>query len=360
VVVRCRRRVVEANAFAGAAAVYWLEVFPQVRSEVADWRRRAELIPEPRLARLALATQDRERGNLEGSAAFALLAPRRRRAEVITAAVAFQALYDFLDTLAELPVPDPLANGRSLHRALLAALDPALPSAAYLEHTGFAGDGGYIEALVRRCRGALAALPGYPAIAAGVRQAAARMLYYQGFNHGQVDHAAMRRWARALTPAGSGLEWWETAAGAASSLGVFALLAAAAARPDGAIDARAAADAYFPWVGALHVLLDSLVDRDLDLRRGEHSLVDHYAGPQDAAERLGAIAHESGRRLEELDQGPLHALILASMAGFYLSRPAASGSFAAPASSRVLSALGPAARPAAAILRIRAALCPTS
>ncbi len=349
--------VAEANAFAGAAAVYWLEVFPQVKREVSRLRDLAARIPDPRLAQLALETQTRERGNLEGSAVFALLAPRALRAEVIRAAVAFQALYDFLDTLAELPVPDPVANGRSLHRALLAALDPSCPAVPYLEHSGFAGDGRYVETLLQACHSALCALPSYPAIAWQAQQAAARMLAYQSFNHGHADPAreALRGWAHTLTPPGSGLEWWETAAGAASSLGVFALLAAAAQERSDDAQALAAAEAYFPWVGALHVLLDSLVDRDLDEVSGEHSLVDHYAGSAVAAERLGAIAAESARRLEQLAQGRRHGLILAAMAGFYLARPAARSPFAAPAAARVVAALGPAARPATAILRVRSA-----
>jgi tetraprenyl-beta-curcumene synthase len=342
----------------GAAAVYWLEVFPNVRREVAGWRRRAAAIPDGRLARLALDTQTHERGNLDGAAVFALLAPRRLRGAVIRAAVSFQALYDFLDTLAELPVADPVANGRALHGALLAALDPQRPPERWFEHSGFAGDGGYVEALVGACRGALAVLPGYAAIAPQTLEAASRMLSYQAFNHGPRDseRASLRSWALALTPPGSGLEWWETAAGAASSLGVFALLAAAAEQTPGGLGARAAAEAYFPWVGALHVLLDSLVDREVDLRSGDHSLVDHYPCADVAAERLGTIAAESARRLDALARGRRHALILAAMAAFYLSRPAAQSPFAAPAAARVMAALGPAARPAAAMLRVRAAL----
>jgi tetraprenyl-beta-curcumene synthase len=360
VVVRLRLPAAGANAFAGAAAVYWLEVFPHVKRELARWRRRATRIPDPRLAHLALETQACERGNLEGSAAFALLAPRRRRAEVIRAAVAFQALYDFLDTLAEQPAADPVANGRSLHLALLAALDPGRPLERYFEHSGFdGGDGGYVEELVLACRRALAELPCYGAVSGLAQEAAARMVAYQSLNHDprDCDHAELRRWALALTPPGSGLEWWETAAGAASSLGVFALIATAA-RPTLSIDqADAAANAYFPWVGALHVLLDSLVDRELDGISGDHALVSHYGAYGGVtAERLGAIAAESVRRLSGLGQSARHALILTGMASFYLSRPAARAPSAAAATARVLATLGPSARPAMVILGARAAL----
>jgi tetraprenyl-beta-curcumene synthase len=343
----------------GAAATYWLDIFPHVKQEVRHWREHAVRIPDRRMARLALDTQADERGNLEGSAVFALLAPRRLRAEVIRAAVAFQALYDFLDTLAELPVEDPVANGRSLHAALLAALDPARPAERYLRHSGFTTEhSDYVDELLGACRRSLTALPRYAAVAGLAQQAAARMVSYQSLNHDPRDRARreLRRWALALTPPGSGLQWWETAAGAASSLGVFALIAAAARPSLTGAEARAAADAYFPWVGALHVLLDSLVDREIDLCSGDHSLVEHYSAPAQTGARLGAIALQATRRLAALRQGSCHGLILTAMASYYLSRPAARTAAASPATALVLDALGPQARPAMAILNVRGAV----
>jgi len=355
VVALCRRPLSEANAFATATATYWLEVFPHVKRELGVWRRQAERIGNRRLSRLALDTQTHERGNLEGAAVFALLAPRGCRGKVVRAAVAFQALYDFLDTLAELPVEDPVANGRLLHLALLDALDPgATPSGGYLDGCGFSRhEEGYVEALITTCRGALAALPGYAHVAAPALEAATMMVEYQSLNHVTASGGpeSMRRWGRSIVPARSGLLWWEAAAGAASSLGVFALLAAAASPRLDPHLAEATAEAYFPWVGALHVLLDSLVDLERDLGSGDHSLVSHYSSSAHAAERLGALAAEAAGRLRAL--GPGHGLILSAMAGFYLARPAATGTFAAPAARRIVAELGPWTAPAMAILKAR-------
>jgi len=354
VVAPCRRPLSEANAFLRAAGTYWLEVFPHVKQEVRYWRRRAARVRDKRLARLALETQMHERGNLEGAAVFALLAPRRLRAEVVRAAVSFQALYDFLDTLAELPVADPVANGRRLHAALLAALEPgASTRGGFLEHCGFEeADGGYVEELIAACQDALAALPAYAHVAGPARAAAVRMVDYQSFNHFATgEPLQIRRWGSSIAPAGSGLRWWEAAAGAASSLGVFALLAAAASPNFNSPAAAETAEAYFPWVGALHVLLDSLVDFERDLDCGDHSLVSHYSSAGEAAERLGAIAAEAAERLCEL--GRTHSLILSAMAGFYLSRPAARGDFAAPAAARIVDELGPWTGPAIAVSRAR-------
>lgn len=353
-VASARRRFAQANAFLAAAFGYWLEIFPEVAREVRRWRRTARAIPDPWLRELALQTQAQERGNLEGAAAFAVLVPRSHRRAVTRAAVAFQALYDYIDTLAEQPVPDPVAHGRVLHLALLAALDARRPHADYYAHCPTGQDGGYALSLIERCRAALATLPSYSAVRPAALTATRRMVDYQALNHAhEPDHAALRAWALELTPAESGLRWWETAAGAASSLAVFALIAAAADPAVTPEQASAMEGAYFPWIGALHVLLDSLVDLDADLDSGDHSLVEHYGCPQEAAHRLAGIAERALGATGQVAQGARHATILAAMTSFYLSRPGALVPGALPATELVLATLGSLAMPAMAVLKVR-------
>jgi tetraprenyl-beta-curcumene synthase len=355
VAVPSRRRLLLTNAFASTAFRYWFGVFPNVSREIAHWRRLARAIPDARLTRLALFTQSAERGNLEGAAVFALLADGRHRRSVVRAAVAYQALYDFVDTLAEWPVPTPLANGQRLHQALLAALDPARPHVDYLEHSGMGDDGGYLLAMIETCRRSLAELPGYEAARGPALRATERMIVYQSLNHDPADanHRLLSDWAHRLTPPSAGMRWWEAAAGAASSLGVFALIAAAARPGLTEAEADALEFAYFPWIGSLHVLLDSLIDRASDLRTGDHSLVESYEDAEEMAERLGSIAEHAVRSAGELRQGVHHTLILAAMASFYLSRPAATDTVNGPATARVLRELGPPAMPAMAVLLAR-------
>jgi tetraprenyl-beta-curcumene synthase len=350
-----RRRPLLANAFATAAFNYWLGVYPNVTREIAHWRGRARAIPDSRLAKLALLTQSNERGNLEGAAVFAVLAGSAYRHSVVTATVAFQALYDFVDTLAERPAADPVANGERLHQALLAALDATRPHLDYLEHSGMSDDGGYLVAMIETCRGSLAELPGYPAAQGPALRATERMIVYQSLNHDPADesHALLSQWANRLTPAAEDMRWWEAAAGAASSLGVFALIAAAASPGLTPAEADALELAYFPWIGSLHVLLDSLIDRVSDLRTGDHSLVESYEDSEDMAERLGSIAQRALLAADGLPRGSLHTLILAAMSSFYLSRPVARGAVNGPATQRVLAELGPSARPAMAVLLTR-------
>jgi tetraprenyl-beta-curcumene synthase len=321
-------------------------------------RARARAIPDPGLRTLALVTQREERGNLEGAAAFGVLVPRIHRRAVVRALVAFQATYDYIDTLAEQPCADPVANGRQLHLALLAALDPQRDHADYYEHSSGSRDNGYMRNLIETCRGTVAALPSYTSVLEPALRSARRMVTYQSLNHSARPHTrgALARWAAALTPADTELRWWETAAAGASSLTVFALIAAAAKPGLSAAEMAATEEAYFPSISALHVLLDSLIDRACDLEHGHHNLIDHYSSPAEAAHRLAWIAGRAVRGAEALPDGARHALIVAAMASFYLSAPSISTPATFSAAQRVQDSIGAPATPTMAVLKIRRAI----
>lgn len=343
-----------AFAFTRAAPSYWLSVYPQVRGEVAWQRHRAERIPDARLRRIALGALDDKRANLDGAAAFAAFVPRALRPAVIGAQVSFQALYDYLDTLTEQPHPDPVRNSRRLHGALTAALDLGASGGDYYAHSPVGEDGGYLHGTVERCRTALRALPGYPGVQPSASRLAAHIVSYQSFNVTDAPgpQRQLARWAGEHTPPGSGLQWWETAASAGSSLGLFALIAMASRPQVSAIDALAVERAYFPWIGALHSLLDSLVDRAQDRANGQQALVDYYPEGELAC-RLRLLAEESRRRTASLPHPASHAAVLASMAGMYLSEREAGGPYARQARREVLTALGGLSAPAAVVMRAR-------
>lgn len=349
-----------AAGFSRAARSYWVGVFPRVCREVGQWRERAVAIPDPTLRRVALTNLRVERSNLDGAAAFAAFVPCRRRTPVIRAQVALQVAYDYVDTLAEEPCADPIRNGRRLHGVLGDALDPGGPQSDYYAHHPQRDDAGYLRDIVETCRAVLRELPSYGLVAASARRAAERMAFYQSLNlsEHQGDHAALARWARAQTPSGSDLHWWETAAGAGSSVGVFVLIAAAARRAVGPDEAVSMEEAYFPWIGSLHLLLDGLIDRREDVATGQRCLLDYYASREEAAARMGIIATEALRRIGALppEQRQQHALLLAGMAGHYLSAREAALPEALLASRSVLAAIGWLAAPAMLVMGVRRAV----
>jgi len=268
-----------------------------VRRELRHWQAHARRIPDPHLRRIAVETARRERGNYEGAAAFAAFVPRRMRARVVRAAVAYQLAYDYADSLAEEAAADRVANGRALHEALVVAVSPARPHPPYYAHATSAEDGGYLSALVDACRKAVEALPSWGIVDAEARATSRLVIEFQALHHG--DEALLERelsaFASAVPQLGGSLRWWEAAAGGASSLGVFALVAAAARPRLTRRDAESIQRAYVPWIGALHVLLDSLVDAHHDAGSGQHSLVGRYASRAELAASIETIALEALR-----------------------------------------------------------------
>ncbi len=343
-------------ALCTTVARYLTTVMPTVSRELAHWRKRAQRIPDPALR--ALASQAiSKRGNMEGAALFAVLAPRRRRRATVRALVAFQTAYNYLDILAEQPSAVASANARQLHQALLLALDPAASQADYYAHHSHSDDGGFLQELVHVCRSALIALPSHHAVACAAQAAVARIVAFQSLNltRDQGGHDALQRWARAENPTSSGLHWWQTAAAGGSSLAVHALIATAATPAVTHAQLGAIQEAYFPWICALHSLLDSLIDVQEDERAGQRNLLSYHPSRQQAAFAMKLLARRARDAATRLPEASAHEVILAAMAAYYLSSPEAATADARACATAVADALGPLVGPALLLFKVRRA-----
>ena len=344
----------DVGALTAVLGRYWLQVIPRARRELIHWRRVAEAIPNPVLRDLALSTLSEKELNCEGATVFATLAPRAHRPAAIRAMIAFQALFDYLDTVNERKVADPLRDGLQLHLALIAALDPKAPTTDYYRFHPDGEDGGYLEALIAACRENMRALPAAGAVRPPAIAAARRCGAGQAHTHAAIFEGTERlaEWAGAQERA-EGYEWWEMAAGGISSVGVHALLGAGADPLTGAAEAARLDAAYFPSVCALSTLLDSLIDREDDSATANLSTIAHYETNLVAAERLAFVVADAAARARGLRHGRGHAVIGAGIAAFYLSAPEARTPFARPIRERVVDGLGPMARPILASMGVR-------
>ncbi|HYB23726.1 MAG TPA: DUF2600 family protein [Solirubrobacteraceae bacterium] len=307
-------------AFARAALCYWLVIYPRTCVELRRRRRRAARIPDPRLRSVALDALAK-RANIEGAAAVATLAGARRCGRTASALIAFQALYNHLDTLAEMPGVDRVENARRLHEALLEALSPDTCAADFDALDPQCRDGGYLAELIESCHTSLGELPHFAALEARARSAAARIVSFQSLVLG--ERGELERWARGLTPVDGGLTWWEAAAAAGSSLEALVLIAGAGVRSADAEHLEAVERAYFPCVGALHSLLDSVVDEAEDEVGGQLSLVRCYGSRAQAAARLRGLAESARASARALRGGARHTVLVIAMACLYLDALAA-------------------------------------
>ena len=333
---------------------FWTTVLPDVQRELRRWDRHARAIPDPVLRAHALRKLRTERFNTEVAATLATLAPRTHRRTTIAAIVAVEVMYDYLDELTEQPVADPLANGRQLHRAFALGLSRDALAPDLYRHHPQQDDGGYLDALVARCRVALWALPSAAAVAPAALVVAARCGEAQTRTHAvsQVGVAQLRAWARTEED-GAALHWWEFAAGAtASVLALHALIAAAAEPLTTADEADRIARAYLTTC-ALTTLLDSLVDRELDAAAGAHAYLAYYGDDEQwLAERLGRLARRAAVEVRGLPRASHHLMTVAGAAAFYLSAPEATRPHARRVTAPIVAELEPLITPTLVIFEL--------
>ena len=327
-------------------ARFWIVVFPMVRAELHGWKRTASAIPDPELRAQALATLHGERLSAAGAALFAATSTRPPAPGLVRALVAYQVICDYLDTLAEQPSADPVANGARLHRALVDAVADG-PRADYYGLHRVQDDGGYLAALVDACRREAERLPAFAQVGRAAEREAGRNVV-QGMNHAPagVRETALQEWARGCAdPAAGDAAWFELAAAGSSSLAVLALLAAAADPTTTVDDAERVRRAYFPWIEALSTLLDSVADREHDRRTGELNFADQYPSPEAAVARLHDITARAVEGARGLPNGERHVVLVAGMIALHVSEEGAWLPESAPAARAVLHATDTAIMP---------------
>jgi len=335
------RALGDAITVGSALALYRHSIVPRARRELRSWETRAEAIPDPTLRADALSALREKGQNVEATAVFGVLAPRAHRGAALGAMTAFQVAVDYLDSLGEQPSADPLADGLALHQALGDALFAGSEAGGWYRLHPQGEDGGYLHSLVRTCRQALSSLPSRAAALPLAQRAALRCAEGQSYTHAAAKQGAaeLQAWAvRQECPAG--YRWWEIAAGASSSVAVHALLAAAADPRTTAEEAALIDAAYFPPIGALSVLLDDLIDFEADVASGAHNYMTYYESNLVAATHLALIGARAKAASAALPKRHRHAAILAGVAGYYLSTPAARSSYATAIRGPMIESLG--------------------
>jgi tetraprenyl-beta-curcumene synthase len=339
------------RALAVANARYWPTVAPVTQRELKRWAGPAGAIADRGLRSLALGKLSEEHFNAEVAATLATLAPARARRDTVTAIVALELLFDYLDGRTERPSAEPLADGERLFAPFLAAV---APSGARAETQWAVGahpaDWGYLTALSESTRRHLLSLPAAAGVSDAALRAAARCAQAQTRIHAaaSLGDAQLRDWAT-LEAAGTGLGWREYTAGCASSVLAMHALIAAASDPATTLDDAARIDAAYLAIGAVITILDSLVDEAEDASRGERGFTRLF----DAGELpsvLRELIREALERSREAPHGDHHAMTLAGVAAYYTTHPGAREPAARDVAAIVRRELSPTIWPALAVM----------
>jgi tetraprenyl-beta-curcumene synthase len=239
--------------------------------------------------------------------------------------VAYEIIWDFLDSVNERGAGAGQANGRQLHLALIDALDPARPISDYYRHSPWRDDGGYLHALVTVCRECCAQLPSYARVRGLVVREAIRGQVC-AINH-DLDpprrDSSLKDWVAKEFPEGHEARWFELSAAASTDLTIFALFALASEPACSDRQIALIRNAYFPWTSGLAALLDSYVDQIEDAANGDHSYIAHYSTPRLATQSVCLLIRRCLQETRTLENSEKHLLIAAGMFAMYLSKDSA-------------------------------------
>lgn len=297
-----------------------LKVQPVTHSCLRDWKKRAQNIPDPELRRQALASIEAKTFHCEGGSLYGLLAGLHYK-DAIQFIVAYQTISDYLDNLCDRSTSQDPEDFRALHESMMHALTPDAPLAAYYRFRQEQNDGGYLAALVQTCQTVLSRLPNYQLGAAALKELAGIYVDLQVHKHVRKDERVPRLQAwfagqeRDLPP----MAWYEFAACAGSTLGIFCLVSQLfQPATKGDLVARIKR-AYFPWVQGLHILLDYLIDQEEDRTGLDLNFCSYYETSEHLSCRLSHFYRQAQTSVASLPNAGFHQLITRGLLSIYLA-----------------------------------------
>ncbi|MHB1652547.1 MAG: tetraprenyl-beta-curcumene synthase family protein [Desulfitobacteriaceae bacterium] len=321
-------------------------VFPAVERELSYWRSKASEIPDPELRKQALASLSDKRFHAQGGAIFVLypgLSSNQRR-ELLTFIVAYQTISDYLDNLCDRAGVENAQAFQQLHQAMAEALVPGLEGSDYYLFYPYSNDGGYLRELVRACQVALDS-PSLALVITTLRHWVGLYSQLQTYKHLSQDEReeAMQNWLRPVADEFKDFFPWEIAAATGSTLGIFFLAALAkSVRLQDSLPV--VIETYFPWICAIHILLDYFIDRQEDEANGDLNFIRFYQNDTQTAERLTFIYRTAREKAKKLASPRFHILVLDGLLAMYLSDPKAELRQNKRVSSALLVAGGPFSR----------------
>ncbi len=296
-------------------------VVPPAAALLASLRTGAEAIPDDRLRAEALASIDGKAFHVAGAAILATFLPAEAAAQYIAIVTPLETIYDYLDNLCDRHPDVPPEAYPRLHRAIADALDPGAGPQEYYALGPPGDDGGYLRTLVARTQEALRDAPHLDRLLPHFADAASFYGDLQTFKHlpNGTREIACVEWYERNRDRFAMLDWHEFACASGSNMHVFAALYEAfSGRPE---EISGAYDAYFPFVAALHILLDSFIDRDEDREHDDLNFAVVYPNPAALRARFRFMTAAAHTRIARLTDRRRHAFVLRVMTLFYLSHP---------------------------------------
>ncbi len=296
-------------------------IVPLSAATLREIRAEAATIPDSQLRAQALASVDGKAFHVAGAGILATFLDEAGARTYVDVVAPLESIYDYLDNLCDRHPHVGVDAYPVLHRAIADALAPGAPARDYYACGPAGDDGGYLRGLVTRTQNALARVPHLDVLAPHFAQAAALYGEMQTYKHYPAGERERRcvAWYETHRDRYRDIDWHEFACAAGSQFHVYGPLYEAVAGRREAISR--VYDAYFPYVSALHVLLDAFIDQAEDREHGELNFSHVYGGARALRTRAKELFDAAKARVGRLPTRRAHRFVIDVMVLFYLSHP---------------------------------------
>lgn len=296
-------------------------IVPLSAASLAAIRERALAIPDPQLRAEALSSIDRKAYHVAGACILATFLPPDESRKYVAIVTPLETIYDYLDNLCDRHPEVGVEAYPVLHLAIADALDPTAPLRDYYARGPAGDDGGYLRDLVKRTQAALANVPHLDLLVPYFARAASLYGEMQTHKHYPTGEREQRcvAWYERHRDGYADIDWHEFASAAGSQFHVYGPLFEALLDRRDAI--AGTYNAYFPYVSALHVMLDAFIDQAEDREHGELNFSRVYGSALALRTRVRSLLEAAKVRLRALPGDRAHRFVLDVMTLFYLSHP---------------------------------------
>ncbi len=300
---------------------FMTRIVPLAAAALEGIRDDARTIDDPLLRHEALASVDSKAYHVAGACILATFLPSDEARAYVSIVAPLESIYDYLDNLCDRHPGVTVDAYPVLHYAIADALDPSAAPRDYYAAGPTGDDGGYLRHLVMRTQRALAEVPHLDVLVPHFAQAAELYGEMQTHKHYPAGERELRcvEWYERHRDRYRDVDWHEFACAAGSQFHVYGPLFEAFVDRREAIEH--AYDAYFPYVSALHVLLDAFIDQAEDREHGELNFSCVYGGATALRTRVRQLLVAAKARFAQLPAERAHRFVLDVMTLFYLSHP---------------------------------------
>ena len=296
-------------------------VFPGVEEELKQWQEIISIADDSELREQGLASIGKKKFHCLGGSVYTLMEGAHQ--DTLSFIVAFQTISDYLDNLCDRAGCLEMTAFRHLHLAFTNALEPDSNKGDYYSFYPHKDDADYLNSLVDECRKIINKLPSYHLVQEDVLRLASLYCDLQTYKHTHIPlrEGYLEEWFEEYASEFRELDWWEFAAATGSTLGIFALIAAAGQPNLDSETAKKITDGYFPWICGLHILLDYFIDQEEDLLEGDLNFVSYYENKEHCIERLVLFLEHALDQAAKMPDPLFHITVVQGLPAFYLSDP---------------------------------------